>query len=84
MLIATQGVEFSLNNQIYKPLDGVAMGIPLGPALANIFVGYHESRLFDNTTKPGVYLRYVDNSFVTFGSELDCDHFKKKLTCSLP
>ena len=32
MLIATRGVEFSFNNQMYKQLDGVAMGSPLGPA----------------------------------------------------
>ena len=48
---------------------------PLGPALANIFVGFHESRLFNNTVKPGVYLRYVDNTFVIFGLELECDCF---------
>ena len=57
MLIAKQRVEFSFNNQMYKQLEGVAMGSPLGPALANTFVGFHESRLFDNTVKPGVYFR---------------------------
>ena len=75
MLIATRGIEFSFNNQMYKQLDGVAMGSPLGPAVANIFVGFHESRLFDNTAKPGVYFRFVDDTFAIFGSELDCDHF---------
>ena len=56
MLIATRGAEFSFNNQMYKQLDGVAMSSPLGPALANIFVGFHESRIFDNTAKQGVYV----------------------------
>ena len=84
MLIATRGVEFSINNQLYKQLDGVAMGSPLGPALANIFVGFHESRLFDNTAKPGVYFRYVDDSFVIFGSKLECDHFQEKLNSLHP
>ena len=60
------------------------MGSPLGPALANIFVGFHESRLFDTTAKPGVYFRYVDDSFVIFGSELDCDHFQEKLNLPHP
>ena len=84
MLIATRGVEFSFNNQMYKQLDCMAMGSPLGPACANIFVGFHESRLFDNTAKPGVYFRYVDDSFVIFGSELDCDHFQEKLNLLHP
>ena len=78
MLIATQGVEFSFENQMYKQLDGVAMGSPLGSALANIFVGFHESRLFDNTAKPGVYFRYMEGNFVIFDSELDCDHLQEK------
>ena len=53
MLIATRGVEFCFNNQMCKQLDGVVMGSPLGLALANIFVGFHESRLFDKTAKTG-------------------------------
>ena len=37
------GVEFSFDGKMYKQIDGVAMGSPLGPILANIFVGYLES-----------------------------------------
>ena len=84
VLVSTRAVEFSFNNQMYKQLDGVAMGSPLGPELANIFVGFHESRLFDNTVKPGVYFRIVDDTFAIFGSELDCDHFKGKLNVLHP
>ena len=84
MLIATRGVEFSFNNQMYKQLDGVAMSSPLGPELANIFVGFYESRLFGNTAKPGDYFRYVDDSFVIVGSDLDCDLFQKKLNLLHP
>ena len=39
-------VEFSFNNTSYKQVDVVAMGSPLGPALANIIVGYHRKDLF--------------------------------------
>ena len=78
------GVEFSFNNQMYKQLEGVAMGSPLGPAVANIFVGCYECRLFDNTVKPGVYFRYVDDTFVIFRSELDCGYFHEKLNLLHP
>ena len=49
---ATKSEEFSLNNSKYKQIDGVEMGSSLSIALANIFVGYHESKLFESTTKP--------------------------------
>ena len=55
MKTATRSVEFSFNNEMYQQKDGVAMGSPLGPALANIFVGFYEERLFDCDQKPGVY-----------------------------
>ena len=79
MLISTRGVEFSFNNQIYQQLDGVKKDSPLGPPLANTFVGFHKRRLFDNIVKPGVYFRYINNHLVIFGSELDYDHFQEKL-----
>ena len=43
---ATSSVEFSFNNTMYKQTDGVTMGSPLGPALANIFFEYYEKKLF--------------------------------------
>ena len=46
MNIATTSFEFSFNNKMYKQIDSVAMDSPLGPALANIFVEYHEENLF--------------------------------------
>ena len=30
--------------KFYDQIDGVAMGPPLGPVLANLFVGYHEQK----------------------------------------
>ena len=51
------------------------MGSPLGPALANIFVGFCESKLFKNVKKPLFYHRYVDDTFVAFNNEVDCEEF---------
>ena len=40
------------------------MGSPLGPTLASIFVGFHESRLLsDESTRPVICFRYVDDWF---------------------
>ena len=40
MKFSTLSVVFSFNDTGYKQTGGVAMGSPLDPALANIFVGY--------------------------------------------
>ena len=77
MLIATRGVDFSFSNQMYKQLDGVAMDSPFGPALTNIFVGFHESRLFDNTVQPGVYFRFVDDTLPSLVPSWVVTTFKK-------
>ena len=39
---ATSESHFLYNGQYYDQFDGVAMGSPLGPVLANLFMGYKE------------------------------------------
>ena len=45
------------------------------------FVGFHEERLFDCDQKPGVYFRYVDDTYTIFKTEAECDTFLKHLNC---
>ena len=66
MKSATSSVECSSNNTMCKQSDGIDMGSPLGPALANILVGYYEETLFSETRKPPIYFRYVDDTFAIF------------------
>ena len=60
------------------------MGSPLGTTLANIFVGYHEQKLFSQTQKPPTYFRYVDDMFAIFDHEAKADEFLTKLNCFHP
>ena len=39
---AAKNCHFTFNNRIYQQIDGVAMGSPLGPLFANIFMSFHE------------------------------------------
>ena len=38
LLLCTKDVHFLFNDEIYQQTDGVAMGSPLGPILAGIFM----------------------------------------------
>ena len=71
MGIATKSVSFISNETMFRQIEGVSMRSPLGPILANIFVGFHERRLFDRFPQPFIYLRYVDDTFVSFTSRSD-------------
>ena len=42
-LFATSHTHF-FNGKFYNKIDGVAMGSPLAPVLANIFMGFYESK----------------------------------------
>ena len=50
-------------------------------ALANVFVGYYEEKLFSQTQKPPTYFRYVDDAFAIFDHEAEADEFLTKLNC---
>ena len=60
------------------------MGLPLGPALANIFVGYCESKLFQTISKPDMYYRYMDDTFAVFSNKDECDLFLDSLNSLHP
>ena len=79
MGIATKSVSFSFNEIMYRQIVGVSMGSPLGPILSNIFVGFQERHLFERFPKPFIYLRYVDETFVSFRSRNDALLFFDKL-----
>ena len=41
--LATCNNAFTFNGKLYNQVDGVAMGSPLGPVFADVFMGFNES-----------------------------------------
>ena len=75
--LATQESYFLFNDVLYKQKDGVAMGSPLGPTMANVFLSFYEVKWLEqcpNEFKPVFYRRYVDDIFVLFKS---AEHLSK-------
>ena len=58
--LATTGI-FSFDNKLYQQTDGLSMGSPLAPTLANLFVGELEKQHFSNGLGQATfYKRYKD------------------------
>ena len=69
-------LTFIFNGLLYKQIDSVAMGLPLGPSLANAFLSYHEKNWLNNCLqgfKPVFYRLYVHDIFILFKLN---DHLK--------
>ena len=59
---AVKNCHFLFNGSLYQQVDGVAMGSPLGPLFANIFLSFHETTWLNNCPtnfKPLLYRRYI-------------------------
>ena len=84
MEMATSSVEFIFSDIMHCQIDGVAMGSSLGPALAKVFVGYYKSQVFHTTSKPEMYRLYMDDTFVVFSNENECDLFLDSLNSLHP
>ena len=66
--IATSNQLFQFNGQLYEQIDGVAMGSPLGPLMANVFMCHLEEKLTCDDKMPNFYRRYVDDTLARMPS----------------
>ena len=76
-LFATSQTHVIFNSKFYNQIDRVAMGSPLAPVFANIFMGFYKSKWLNeyNLNKPKCCFRYVDDILATFEKEQDSLNF---------
>ena len=64
LLLCTKSVPFTFNDDMYIQTQGVAMGSPLGPLLANIFMSELENTVVPTLANDlDMWTRYVDDTF---------------------
>ena len=81
LLKCVTGGLFQYNNKLYSQIDGVSMGNPLAPTIANFFMGTLEATLFnkDDVNNPVLYIRYVDDIFCIFRKDVLFNDFEERL-----
>ena len=74
---ATCETHFLFNGKFYDQIDGVAMGSPLAPVLANLFMGHNEKLGLENFQwiQPSYYRRYVDDIYLVFNNSFEAKEF---------
>jgi len=56
---------FEFQGRFFEQMDGGAMGSPLSPVVANLFMEAFESRALEQASlRPSMWVRYVDDTFV--------------------
>ena len=69
---------FIFDSKYYKQKDGVAMGSPLGPSLASVFLYHFKKQWMSDCLidyKSISYRRYVDDTFLLVSSEFHVTKF---------
>ena len=63
--LCLRSTYFAFQGQIFKQLKGTAMGSPLSPVVANIFMeDFETTALMTADHQPTIWKRYVDDTFV--------------------
>ena len=63
--LAVKHQLFQIDGKLYEQVDGVAMGSPLGPLMANAFMCSIEEKLEERNLMPSFYHRFVDDSITS-------------------
>ena len=70
------------NGELYRQVDGVAMGSPLGPLFANYYMSHLENQVLaqlNEGNRPLVYCRFVDDIFVVVRKAAHLEKLKQMM-----
>ena len=80
--LSVYNTMFKFDGIYYRQVDGLGMGLPLSPTLANIFLCFHETTWLQNCPedfKPVFFKRYMDDTFAVFRNKNHVNSFLQYL-----
>lgn len=84
ILLCTSNIRFYFQDKAYKQIDGVAMGSPLGPILADFFMAMVEQKAQNEIGNAILYKRYVDDILLISNHKEEAESFMSLLNSIHP
>ena len=70
ILMTVQNVDFKFDGSFFRQIDGIAMGTPLGPILADLFLASLESgSMSPIINKATLYASYIHDTFLLLNQD---------------
>ena len=84
--LCLRSTYFTFDSTFFEQVEGAAMGSPLSPVVANLFMEAFEERALESAVlRPRLWLRYVDDTFVLWPhSAEELDTFQDHLNSQHP
>ena len=84
--LCLRSTYFMFDSTFFEQVEGAAMGSPLSPVVANLFMEAFEKRALESAVlRPRLWLRYVDDTFVLWPhSAEELDAFQDRLNSQHP
>ena len=80
--LSVYNTMFKFDGIYYRQVDGLGMGLPLSPTVANVFLCFHETTWLQNCPedfKPVFFKRYMDDTFAVFRNKNHVSSFLQYL-----
>ena len=74
-----KGTIFQFNGNTYEQIDGISMGSPIAPLMADVCMNWILNEVSTFKPQPRVLFRYVDDLFCVFHSKDELEQFFVKI-----
>ena len=70
--LCLRSTYFQFQDRFFEQIDGAAMGSPLSPVVANLYMEAFETRALEQAPlRPRMWTRYVDDTFVLWPHSME-------------
>ena len=79
LVCTTESPFYSHRGEVYRQVDGISMGSPLGVLFAEAYMAEVERRVMSSNPKPRIYTRFRDDIMIAVDEDEEVDRLAREL-----